>query len=149
MISYHEYSVGRGWFEGSLREFLTSDVALTYESWASHTMDAMRYVEDNPERALAVRYEDLLASPEDEAGRIAEFCGLGADQDQVAQAVERCRLSRLREVERRCGGELGDSRFTFFRHGRSERWRSGTLAEQLAPFIAESENALHALGYSP
>lgn len=148
MISYYEYSVGRGWFGGSLREFLTSDVAHTYGSWASHTMEAMRHMAKNPERALAVRYEDLLASPEAEAERIARFCGLNAGRDQVAQAVERCRISRLRETERRHGGEIEDSSFTFFPHGRSGRWLTGPLIEQLAGFIEESKHALKALGYS-
>lgn len=149
MISYHEYSVGRGWFKGSLREFLSSDAAHTYGSWARHTMEAMQYIEMYPERALSVRYEDLLASPEAEASRIAMFCGVDADQDRVAQAVERCRLPRLREIELRHGGETEDSDTTFFRHGGSGHWRSDVRAEQLAPFIAESEYALTALGYSP
>jgi estrone sulfotransferase len=148
MISYHEYSVSRGWFDGTLREFLSSEVAHTYGSWARHTTDAMKQMEKSPERALAVRYEDLLASPQEEAGRIARFCGLNADPDRVAQAVERCRLSRLREMERRHGGEIEDSNFTFFPHGSSGRWRTGTLPEQLAAFSAESKHALKALGYA-
>ena len=148
MISYHEYAMNRGWFDGSLREFLSSEVAHTYGSWARHTMGAMRQMEESPDQVLAVRYEDLLESPEAEANRIARFCGLNADRGQVAQAVQRCQLPRLREMERRSGGEIENLNFTFFPHGRTGRWRSGTLPAQLAAFSEESKWALEALGYS-
>ena len=98
---------------------------------------------------MVVRYEELIAAPMHQARRIAAFCRLGASEPIVRRAVERCRFSRLQEVERRYGGEvLEGPTFTFFRCGEEGQWRDAATSRELAPFIEEAEPALSCLGYT-
>ncbi|WP_244433562.1 sulfotransferase domain-containing protein [Azospirillum sp. B506] len=64
-------------------------------SWSSHGESWLAA----PVRRLTVRYEDMVASPLDCLGRIAAFCGLPADADAVALAVERTAFDRLAAKE--------------------------------------------------
>lgn len=149
MVSFYHYSVGRKSFSGSLREFIDSDAARRYGTWRDHTLNAISYAESHPERAMVIRYEDLIADPLHQARRIAAFCRLEASEPVVRRAVERCRFSRLQEVERRYGGEMLDGpRFTFFRCGKKGQWRDAATAREMAQFIAEARPALSSLGYT-
>lgn len=149
MVSFYHYSVGRESFSGSLREFIHSDAARRYGTWIDHTLDAVSYAESHPERVLVVRYEELIAAPMHQARRIAAFCRLGSNEPVVRRAVERCRFSRLQEVERRYGGEvLKGPTFTFFRCGQEGQWRDAATSRELAPFIEAAEPALSSLGYT-
>lgn len=148
MISYHRYAVDRGWFEGSLREFVGSDAARRFGSWNRHTLDALEYAALHPARVLPIRYEDMLATPADEARRIAVFCNLPVDDDFISRAVDRCRFSRLQEIERRHGGEIdGEATAPFFRLGVHGQWRHLPDRSELEPFLAEAREALARLGY--
>jgi hypothetical protein len=148
MISFYHYAVGARSFTGSLGEFLVSAVATRYGTWSDHVLAALEVVERHPERALMVRYEDLLSSAVDQAHRIAVFCRMSVRPEAVEGAVADCRFSRLQEIERRYGGELDDGAdFRFFRRGVSGQWRNEATERELAPFLEEARYAMARLGY--
>lgn len=149
MVSYRHYVLGKGSFAGSLAEFVKSREARRYGTWSGHVLGALEFARRHPERVLFVRYEDLHADPLDQARRIAAFCRLYADAETVEGAVAACRFARLREIERRHGGEHGeDDEARFFRSGVVGGWREPSVAEELAAFVAESREALLRLGYA-
>ncbi|MGH7567011.1 MAG: sulfotransferase domain-containing protein [Gemmatimonadota bacterium] len=147
MISFFNYALGERSFRGSLREFVGSEVAARYGTWSQHAMGALKQAEQHPDRVLAVRYEDLISSPLDQARRIADFCRLNVEAGVLQGAVARCQFSRLQEVERRHGGEVEENDFRFFRRGVQGQWRNDSIAMELAPFIEQAEEALSSLGY--
>lgn len=148
MVSFYHYALGERSFSGSLREFIVSDVAQRYGTWGQHAIGGTEYADNDPARALLIRYEELISSPFEQAGRIAKFCRLNVDATVVSKAVARCRFTRLQEIERRHGGEIEDeNEFRFFRRGVQGQWREGPIAKELRPFIHEAEGALSSLGY--
>jgi hypothetical protein len=148
MISFYHYALGAGSFTGSLGEFLGSEEATRYGTWSDHVTGALEAVERDPERALLVRYEDLLSSAVAQAHRIAVFCRLSIAPQAVEGAVADCQFSRLQEIERRYGGELDEGAdFRFFRRGVSGQWRNAAIERELAPFLEEARDALARLGY--
>ncbi len=97
---------------------------------------------------LLLRYEDLLAEPEREIRRLAEFLGLGADTATLRRAGQACGFGALRAAEER-GGFRERTKFSarFFRKGRAGGWRETLSAEQSAQIAAAHGPAMQRLGY--
>jgi hypothetical protein len=147
MLSFYHYAVGREWFSGSLEEFIASDEANRFGTWSEHVLGALTYVQAHSDRALLVRYENLVSNPFQETLRIADFCRLGVDEAIVRKAVARCRFERLQEVERRQGGEVEGADFRFFRSGVVGQWREHPAAGELDSFMDDAKAVLSLLGY--
>ena len=148
MISYYHYALGEGSFTGSLREFVGGPAAARYGTWSQHVLGALSAAERDPQRALLIRYEDLISSTVDQAFRIASFCRLDVEPGTVDMAADMCRFSRLREIERRHGSEREKGfDFRFFRRGVAGQWREATVRSELAPFLDQAGDALSRLGY--
>ncbi len=89
-------------------------------SWADHW---------RPYQAAGVpivRYEDLLAAPEAEAGRILRQVGIDRSAGQIATAIENQSFARKKEMLLR-RGETG--RAKFLRVGKSGQWRDQLPAD--------------------
>ncbi len=85
-----------------------------------------------------VRYEDLLARPEEESARILQHLGLRRSASEIARAVENQSFARKKQhlLE---AGETG--RAKFLRVGKSEQWRVNLplhLQERFAREIGEA-----------
>lgn len=75
---------------------------------------------------LLIRYEDLVADPENWLRKMIAFIGLPLDQDRLARAVERSQFSRLQRREQEQGFAEAPAKTTsgrFFREGKSGQWR--------------------------
>lgn len=57
--------------------------------WEAYMRHAERHVRALGPRALDIRFEDFLESPEDHMGRIADFCGLREDNDWRSRVRQR------------------------------------------------------------
>lgn len=62
--------------------------------WDAYVTRAAEHVRQLGERAVTVRYEDVLDEPMSHLARLASHCGLGADQHVVQAAVERLEPAR-------------------------------------------------------
>lgn len=62
--------------------------------WAAYTARARAHVADMGERALELRYEDLLADPEPGLQRIVDFCGLEVGPAAIKTEAAKFDLSR-------------------------------------------------------
>jgi Sulfotransferase domain len=54
---------------------------------------------------LLLRYEDLIADTQDELAKLARFFGVNASPEQLRHAIENSSADRLRELEKKEGGE--------------------------------------------
>jgi len=81
----------RGWFGTSPRVTRRRE---GFRLWEEHLEFAGRFTADLGDRFLELRYEDLLASPREEMGRILDFCNLSPTNDAVAAAVAGVRADR-------------------------------------------------------
>ena len=104
-------------------------------------------IEDGPrllgDNYAEVRYEDLLARPEDEMRRVLEFLGADADDQNVARCVEGASFEKLSKGRAR-GQEDPAS---FFRKGVSGDWRDAFTERDKAVFKEEAGGLLVKLGY--
>jgi hypothetical protein len=105
----------------------------------------------NPHRAdiLWVRYEDLLTDAERELTRIADFAGLTASAEAVAEAVDRARFDRQqqREAERGWVTPEWPKDHRFVRRGIAGSFRDEMPAEAQSRFLEVAGVVLDELRY--
>jgi len=148
-VSFYHYARERDWFEGSFSEFLRSDWPYSeyFGTWHDHVMKAFDFHEENPDRMLLVRYEDMLESPVKQAHRVKAFCGFEIDDDTVRSAVEKSEFSELKQMEQQHGSEVEGKDMTFFRKGESRQWEETFSGADLEYFLDRAAPALQRAGY--
>ena len=92
-----------------------------------------------------IRYEDLLATPEEQSVRILRHLGIERPAVAIAAAVENQSFERKREALRQ-SGETG--RAKFLRVGKSGQWREKLPLDLQARFAEELGAELARWGYS-
>jgi hypothetical protein len=115
-------------------------------TWANHVTS---WVDQQQIPVLALRYEDLLAQPEEHFGRLASFLDLPDERDVIRQAVANTRFEKLRAKEDEEGGfhERPGGCERFFRSGRSGEGREQLTADQLAQLEIALTGTLQRFGY--
>jgi hypothetical protein len=122
-----------------------------FGSWAEHVSGWMRRQGDDD--FLMVRYEDLLADTTTEIDRIARFCGLAPDAEELAAAIEKSSSETLRSMERtqaKLSKSLNftDSSIPFIGPAREGAGTSQMDAETLTGFEERLGPLMCALGYN-
>ncbi|MBA2443047.1 MAG: sulfotransferase [Rubrobacter sp.] len=112
--------------------------------WASEVAEA---VERGPgllgDRYFEVRYEDLLASPEQEAERLLRFLGADAEPGTIRECIEATGFER--SSKRRQGEE--DSSSVSHRKGVAGDWKNVFTGEDERIFEEHAGDLLARLGY--
>lgn len=112
-------------------------------SWSQH---AQSWLQAN--NLLVARYEDLLADPAQQFGRIIQFLGGDPEPERLARAIAFSRFDTLAQQEQNHGyraGGPGHSRF--FRAGTAGQWRDRLSPAQAARIAAEHGGMLRRFGY--
>lgn len=124
---------------------LSSQLLQVMGSWSDHVTSWM----DAPGLARhLIRYEDMLAHPEETFGTALAFLGLPRDDAKVARAVDLCRFEALAGQEAEHGfRERPYKAERFFRQGRAGEWRDVLNAEQVARIIADHGPVMARFGY--
>ena len=91
-----------------------------------------------------IRYEDLLAAPEEQSTRILRHLGIERRPEQIAAAVRNQSFERKKDALLR-SGETG--RAKFLRVGRSEQWREKLPVHLQRRFAEELGSELAAWAY--
>lgn len=113
-------------------------------TWSFHVESWLR---DGPE-LLLLRYEHMLAAPEDALGRVALHLGLDTSPADIGRAVEATRFDRLRAAEDRDGfRESPAPGVRFFRRGIAGGWRDSLTPAQVARIVADHGPVMARLGY--
>lgn len=120
MVSFYHYATAKetNSFDGTLEDMIWhSELGLEaffqhYASWKEHV-------------GLIVRYEDLKTTPSEHFKRIAEFCQVEAEDDQIRRAIKRSSLENVRQSQERSGNAFDhlDDDFTFARKGTPSQWQ--------------------------
>ncbi len=95
-------------------------------SWSNHVESWTKW---NHPGIFVVRYEDLLANPLDQFGRVARHFGISSDPVRIEKAAEFSSFNQLQRLESDHGFiERSVHSERFFRAGRAGAWH-----EQLSP----------------
>jgi hypothetical protein len=115
-------------------------------TWANHVTS---WVDQQQIPVLLLRYEDLLAQPEQHFARLAEFLNLPNEPALIRQAVMNTRFETLRAKEEEEGGfhERPEGCERFFRSGRSGEGREQLSIEQLVKLEQAFSSTLKRFGY--
>jgi hypothetical protein len=121
--------------EQFIEPFLAGETS-SYGSWWEHVASWIGPRYGNP-AFLVARYEDLLADPIGETGKIAEFLGIAADEARLKAAVERSSADRMRKLEKQDADKWTGTKNTvkdipFVRAAKSGGWK-----ESLPPAAVE------------
>ncbi|MBN9525825.1 MAG: sulfotransferase domain-containing protein [Alphaproteobacteria bacterium] len=114
-------------------------------TWSFHVESWLR---DGPE-LLLLRYEHMLAAPEEVLGRVALHLRLDASPMDVRRAAAATRFDRLRAAEDRYGfRESPAAGVRFFRRGIAGGWRDSLTPAQVARIVANHGPVMARLGYA-
>ena len=136
--------MGRAGFETATNEH---DIYIVYGSWSEN----VRSWTERPNPAvLVVRYEDMLAAPNDAFAKIAAHLMIFANRAQTDQAAELSSFSRLQAAEA-AGGflEKPPDAERFFREGRAGQWRDVLTPAQVSRIVADHGEQMARFSYLP
>jgi hypothetical protein len=116
-------------------------------SWSEHVHSWTR----KPARQLHVmRYEDMLASPMEAFGRLAQFLRLQVTPEHLAAAIEASSFDKLRAQEDAAGfKERPEVMPRFFRAGRANQWREVLTKKQVDAIVSVHHEEMARFGYLP
>ena len=101
---------------------------------------------------LLVRYEDLLADPIAETGKIAEFLGIDADHERLKSAVDRSSADRMRKLEQQDADKWTGTKNTrkeipFVRAAKSGGWKESLPRRAVEEIEVAWSPLMNFLGY--
>lgn len=133
--------------EASFRKRFATMERYTYHftkhNWIPYVTRAQQWGRANPERYLEVRYERLLDSSREEAGRVYRFLGVDADAGLIDQIIERTSFKSLSGG--RDPGQVNNA--SHFRKGVSGAWRDELDESSVRTFEQLAGELMDTLGY--
>ncbi len=117
-------------------------------SWSQHVESWTR----NPHRALHVmRYEDMLANPEEIFGALARYLLLNATRRELKKAIAHSSFARLQAQENEKGfrERPPQSDRNFFREGRAGQWKDVLTPAQIDRIVRDHGEQMRRFGYLP
>lgn len=126
-----------------------NQAAGVYEPYGSWSENVESWTARNEKGVLALRFEDLLAQPEESFGALARHVGMRPTPEQLQAAIEVSAFARLAEQEKeKTFIERPSSARRFFEAGRADQWQEG-LAQELVDSILQAHGAtMRRFGYS-
>lgn len=114
-------------------------------SWSNHVESWTKW---NHPGIFVVRYEDLLADPLDQFGRVARRFRITTDPARIRKAVEFCSFKQLQKMEAEQGFvERSMHSAKFFRAGQSGGWQDKLTAEQVKRIETDHAAQMKRFGY--
>ena len=131
-------------FADFCRRYFRGDLG---ERWDEHVLSWLEDgVREMGSSLLVLRFEDLKADVPGRVAEVTKFFGIDATGQEIAAAIDKASLERLRENERARVGELAPER-SLHRGGKTGQWRDMLTGELAEKFMARSRAALSAAGY--
>jgi hypothetical protein len=114
-------------------------------SWSNHVESWTKW---NHPGIFVVRYEDLLADPHDQLGRVARHFGIANDNARIRKAVEFSSFKQLQQLEAAQGFvERSIHSERFFRAGRSGGWQEKLTPAQVKRIESDHTEQMKRFGY--
>lgn len=148
-ISYYHYSIEYGWYQGGLKEFIRGEWPWngSFGTWSEHVEGALDYAKENPDDALLLCYEDMLEDPVPSVRRLARFCHIDVNEEELHDAIEACEFEKLKKKEEKHGSESEKKDMTFFRSGKKRQWEDRITEEDHDYLIERAGPTLRRTGY--
>ena len=119
-----------------------------FETWGSWSEHALSWTMRPHDAVLVVRYEDLIAAPNETFAGVARHLRQKPTPEQIAEAVDLSAFSELREQESKGDfRERSEAAEVFFREGRAGEWREKLSAEQVRRIIDAHGEQMQKFGY--
>jgi LPS sulfotransferase NodH len=116
------------------------------EVWKRHVL-AARSASQYRERYMEVRYEDMLADGIGTLEAVFDFCGLPADEDDVAAIVNEHQFERMK-AKRQVADERAKASVGHYRKGEAGGWRDELNPVQRSIFQRVAGDLLREIGYA-
>jgi hypothetical protein len=121
-----------------------------HEIWGSWTQNVESWTRKPHPAIYVMRYEDMLAAPQETFGRLAKHLLLNATPAQLALAIERSSFAKLRSQEEKDGfKEKSRKAERFFREGRAGQWKEVLSQQQIERIIRDHGTQMSRFGYLP
>jgi hypothetical protein len=119
-----------------------------YEALSSWSIHVKSWTQRSHGKLHVVRYEDLLADPYGEFGKIARKLGITTEEARIRRAVDHASFKALQQMERETGfSERSDFSEKFFRSGRSGAWMDQLTPEQAKRIERDHREQMKRFGY--
>jgi hypothetical protein len=116
-------------------------------SWSQHVLS---WTHKAHQAVYIMRYEDMLAIPEQTFGGLACHLLLAPTPRQLADAIDRSSFARLRDQEESEGFQERPSQTgRFFREGRAGQWQDILTKEQVARIVKDHGPQMARFDYLP
>ena len=120
-------------------------------SWGEHVTSWLS-TRQGKEGFLLLRYEDMLAHPEQELEKVARLLDIEPAPERLARAAELSSADRMRRLEKDQGSKWVQTRYTrqdkeFVRKASSGDWRTKLPAESVQAIEAAWGDVMRTLGY--
>jgi hypothetical protein len=157
LLSYYEFQLKRRVIteECSLEDFVPRFMEAEFEpktgSWRDHVLSWIA-TRTGQQTFLLLRYEDMLANPQQESAKIASFLGLDSSADRIARAVELSSADRMRKLEKEQSGQWKETKNTrqdkpFVRKAVSGGWKSALPEHCVAELESAWGDVMRSVGY--
>ena len=102
------------------------------------------------DRYKCIRYEDLLADPEREIGKVFQWLNVSVAPDALRDIVARNTLSALADSSSstQASDPRNESRSNFFRKGQSDAWKEELPQDAIAKIESIAGHEMSQLGYT-
>ena len=145
LVSGWHYNI-RGNAKAFRSQFVSMESYASYfaqQQWVPSVTRARQWGAGHPDQYLELRYEALLASPDEQARRIFDFLGVDATGPVIERVIERTSFRSLSGG--RDQGETNNQ--SHFRKGVSGSWREELDPASVRVFEQIAGDTLDALGY--
>jgi sulfotransferase family protein len=137
-------------FDKFLPRFLAGETN-EHGSWKQNVAGWLAARYGDP-RFLLLRYEDMIACPQSELGRVAEFLGVAATPQDLARSVEQSSPERMRQLEKINADKNALTKGTrqdlpFVRTAKFGNWKSEMQESSIAAIEAAWAPLMKWLGY--
>jgi hypothetical protein len=129
------------------RRFLFGQIRQHFFPWGQHVLS---WVDQTAIPVHVVRYEDMLARPDEVFAGIIGFCGIPPDTTRISCAIEKSSFERVRqqEINRGFREKSPDAR-AFFRQGKAGTWRDVLSQSQVERVVSSHGAVMERFGYLP
>lgn len=139
LVSFYHYKIALKEFEGDFSAFIRSEeITEPFGSWKEHVSKALQFSQDNPNRILFLRYEDMKNNFDHTLQQLSLFTELKTfEANRIKQLTG---FENLQQNETESGSEFMNlSGKNFFREGKSGSWKEFISVDDLKFICADEE----------
>ncbi len=126
------------------------DKGRVHEVWGSWSQHVESWTRKPHPAIYAMRFEDMLATPEATFGGLARHLLLNPSPAELALAIDRSSFDNLQSREEQEGFQEKPAHADrFFREGRAGQWRDVLTADQVDAITSTHRKQMERFGYVP